>query len=216
VVRLLRTESTSPASASKCGHTLCTASSGDTRLNDYSTAHRFAHSPNLGVRRAAKERARRDNYWLRPAAPKLGEPHLFVDIRFVLFKLTNVDTVAGSAFVKVSLIAYWTDPRVKGWVGPLPEQLWGPAFNLTNGLGDLTVTQDEFELLDKSTGRLKRTFVYEGTIDNPMDLRAFPCDFDDLPMTFTTMSRWMCNDGSASGKVRTLLASLSPSVRETS
>eukprot|EP01043_Picozoa_sp_COSAG02_P096910 COSAG02_NODE_33156_length_504_cov_1.271605_2_plen_76_part_01 len=76
---------------------------------------------------------------------------------------------------------------MKGWTGPLPEKLWGPAFNFSNSLGDMTVIQDEFELLDKSTGRLKRAFLYEGTMDNPMDLRAFPYDMDDVPMTFTTM-----------------------------
>jgi hypothetical protein len=141
---------------------------------------KFAHSPNLGVRRAAQDRARRDNYWLRHAQPAPGEDHLWVDIRFVLFKLTNVDTVGGSAFVKLSLFSYWNDPRVKGWDGPLPEKLWGPAFNLSNSLGDLIVTEDEFELLDRSTGRLKRAFIYEGKVDNPMDLRAFPCDLDDV------------------------------------
>jgi hypothetical protein len=199
---------------------------------------KFAHSPNLGVRRAAQDRARRDNYWLRHAQPAPGEDHLWVDIRFVLFKLTNVDTVGGSAFVKLSLFSYWNDPRVKGWDGPLPEKLWGPAFNLSNSLGDLIVTEDEFELLDRSTGRLKRAFIYEGKVDNPMDLRAFPCDLDDVSVnsflfhlstfpihmiilprqardkhkesspksrfltqvTFTTLSRWLSNDGTAKGK----------------
>ena len=69
------------------------------------TAARRLYSPNLGVHRAAQERARRDNYWLRPAVPIPPEKDLYVDTRFVLYKLTNVDTVAGSAFVKLSLFA---------------------------------------------------------------------------------------------------------------
>eukprot|EP01051_Picozoa_sp_SAG22_P016869 SAG22_NODE_2481_length_2528_cov_2.864553_4_plen_94_part_00 len=68
-----------------------------------------------------------------PAAP--GQP-IWVDI-----KLTKIDTVEGSAFIKVTHFSYWTDPRLVGWKAELPNNLWGPLLNLSNSLGDLDVRQ---------------------------------------------------------------------------
>ena len=139
--------------------------------------------------------------WLEAATDpeRPGEP-IWVDVRFVIHKLTRIDTVNGSAFIKIHCVKYWTDHRLIDWHGELPELLWGPVFNLSNSLGDMITTQDEFSLMDRTTGRLKRVHVYEGNIDNDMHLRDFPLDLDFIPITFTTMSRWRCNDSSRSGK----------------
>ena len=142
-----------------------------------------------------------DLAWIEPPASPTGEPWIWVDIRFAVHKLTKIDTVEGSAFIKVSQFSYWTDPRLQGWKGELPDNLWGPRLNLQNSLGDLDCRQDEFSLTDRSTGRVRRAYVYEGCIDNDMNLRDFPFDLDSVPLIFTTMSRWTSNDQSRSGKV---------------
>lgn len=59
-----------------------------------------------------------------------------VDLRFCLLKVSSVDTVAGTAFVKIQTISYWTDPRLIGWSEDrmLPPALWGPRMWLHNAL----------------------------------------------------------------------------------
>eukprot|EP01046_Picozoa_sp_COSAG06_P066107 COSAG06_NODE_16529_length_996_cov_1.136009_2_plen_86_part_00 len=64
------------------------------------------------------------------------------------------------------------------------------ALILTNSLGDVAQADDAFELVDSATGRLKRSHLYDGTIDNLMDLRDFPFDLDDIELEFrTTLQR---------------------------
>lgn len=47
-----------------------------------------------------------------------------------------------------------------------------------------------FVLNDSSQGRLYRVRSYTGTVDNPMDLRAFPFDSDTIELHFRTYSSW--------------------------
>jgi hypothetical protein len=158
----------------------------------------------------AEPRAADDHeYWVRPPdfgvvqGPRgsSGESEARVDLRFSLAKVSNVDTVAGTAHVKIAVIYYWTDSRLAGWEKgkPLPPKLWGPALILTNSLGDVAQADDAFELVDSATGRLKRSHLYDGTIDNPMDLRDFPFDLDDIELEFRTTSNWESLDSSVKG-----------------
>lgn len=57
----------------------------------------------------------------------------------------------------------------------------------------------EFELVDPTTGRLKRCLKYHGTVDTPMELDDFPYDTHDLKVQFVTLSLWSTNDGSRKG-----------------
>eukprot|EP01046_Picozoa_sp_COSAG06_P066108 COSAG06_NODE_16529_length_996_cov_1.136009_3_plen_100_part_00 len=87
----------------------------------------------------AEPRAADDHeYWVRPPdfgvvqGPRgtcsSGESEARVDLRFSLAKVSNVDTVAGTAHVKIAVIYYWTDSRLAGWEKgkPLTPKLWGP------------------------------------------------------------------------------------------
>eukprot|EP01043_Picozoa_sp_COSAG02_P003505 COSAG02_NODE_86_length_39084_cov_17.815724_5_plen_420_part_00 len=127
----------------------------------------------------------------------------WVDLRFVLMQVRSVDTDAGTAFVQVIVAFYWTDSRLANWdcEEPLPGRLWGPRLDLTNALNDLEVEDQSFSLVDASTGRLKRSRLYSGTVDNPMDLQAFPFDLDEIEINFRTFSSWETLDRERSGRV---------------
>jgi hypothetical protein len=129
-----------------------------------------------------------------------GELIPWVDTRFVFLKMTNIDTVNQSVFIKVRVFTHWTDQRMIAWEGPLPGSLWGPFFNFSNSLGNMQCKQDEFSLMDDKVGRLRRVHLYEGDLDNVMNLSDFPLDFDFIPLYFTTLSRWQSYDQSLAGK----------------
>jgi hypothetical protein len=147
---------------------------------------------------------RDDIRWSEAARSAVDGTPIWVDIRFGIQKLTQIDTVNGTAFVKLTQVSYWTDTRLIGWQGEFPDGLWGPKLNLANSVGNMNSWQDEFSLLDAAEGRLKRVYMFEGHIDNDMDLRDFPFDLESIALMFTCASRWESNDGSRSGKQPTV------------
>jgi hypothetical protein len=138
-----------------------------------------------------------DDYWVQPPPPDEDGDPVWVDLRLNVFKVSAVDTVAGTAFARIGTVFYWNDPRLVGWPEgkALPPCLWGPRMNLVNALGDVEEASQSFKLVDSSTGRLERGRTYTGTVDNPMDLQAFPFDTDSIEFTFRTLSHWATLDG---------------------
>ena len=146
----------------------------------------------------------RDDYWQRPpTTPPNDESRtlLWVDLRFNVFKVNAVNTVAGTAYVKVESFMYWTDTRLVDWPRgkPLPPTLWGPRLRLDNAMGDLHEVDTSFKLQDCTTGRMGRGRMYTATVDNPMDLRAFPFDVDRIELDFASWSNWESVDGGLHG-----------------
>jgi hypothetical protein len=142
-----------------------------------------------------------DEYWILPPPGEDGAP-VWVELSFVLNRVSAVDTVTGTAFFKVYVVFHWTDPRLVGWPAgkPLPPQLWGPRLFLVNALGDLEeVDGAGFTLVDASTGRLKRGRNYSGSVDNPMELRTFPFDMDNIKLDFLTASDFESLNGERTG-----------------
>lgn len=129
---------------------------------------------------------------------------IWVDMRFVIREIANIDTVEGTADVNVHVYLYWTDPRLIDYdEAALPDKLWGPEVDLSNTdpKSSMKVIQDEFSLIDSKAGRLRRMFKCEGTIMNTMmNLNDFPYDADDVHVLFTTMSRWSTYDQTLHGK----------------
>jgi hypothetical protein len=123
--------------------------------------------------------------WTDPPEPLDGDHLPWVDVRFDFLKLTHIDTVKTCAFIKLRVFLHWTDKRLVDWKGELPGQLWGPVFNLANSLGDMVTLQDEFSLMDATTGRVRRVHLYEGNVDNHMELADFPLDLDNIEIKFT-------------------------------
>mmetsp|Transcript_74685 Transcript_74685/g.211004 ORF Transcript_74685/g.211004 Transcript_74685/m.211004 type:complete len:409 (+) Transcript_74685:64-1290(+) len=143
-----------------------------------------------------------DRSWQLPPPSTRGKKQPFwVDLRFNLFRVKDVNTVASTAFVNFGIVCYWTDPRLAGWPadGALPPLLWGPHLMLKNAMGDLQEVESSFDLADAATGRLKRGREFRGTIDNPMDLRAFPFDMDRIELLFYTSAHWLTRNGENSG-----------------
>lgn len=142
------------------------------------------------------------SYWTQPPPnpTAAGEP-IWVDVRLNLKKVAAVNTVDGSAFVDITVVFYWTDPRLINWLPQveLPGSLWGPKLGLMNALGDLQKKSKFITVLDPVTGRARRHCHYVGTVDNPMDLRAFPFDMDKIELKFTTSSHYCVNDNTFSG-----------------
>jgi len=143
-----------------------------------------------------------DDEWMKPPPGVDGAP-LVVDTRFAVFKLSNIDTAQLSCRIKIAILWYWTDPRLIGWdfERPLPDKLWGPHCLIVNSTPDFTDAQTQFELCDETTGRIKRGRMFQGTIDNPMDLHDFPFDVDDVKLICESVSHWMCKDGSTYGSM---------------
>eukprot|EP01048_Picozoa_sp_COSAG05_P025547 COSAG05_NODE_6550_length_939_cov_1.515476_1_plen_131_part_10 len=110
-----------------------------------------------------------------------GTP-FWVDARIDLVRCSAVDTVKSTAHIKIYVIVYWTDPRLAGWTGDLPPQLWGPHLTLQNASADNDVqdTHAVFDFADRKVGRLKRVRLLCGTVENSMDLKDFPFDMDDI------------------------------------
>ncbi|EJK62710.1 hypothetical protein THAOC_16664 [Thalassiosira oceanica] len=141
-----------------------------------------------------------EDYWLPPPGPP-GSP-LQVDFRCACFKLTDVSTVSFTAMIKFVVIFEWDDPRIRGMpvtTNDLPGDLWGPDIILENAQDDISVIYDSFSLLSQETGRLKRTVTFHGRIFNPMSLKDFPFDNDDLELKFISICNWRTLDLSRHG-----------------
>ena len=110
--------------------------------------------------------------WQQPPPPPSGAVNFKVDLRFNLFKVTAVNTVAGTAYVNFGTVCYWTDPRLANWSEgtALPPKLWGPHLMLKNALAGLQEVESSFDLVDHVTGRLKRGREFKGTVDINIDL----------------------------------------------
>ena len=107
-----------------------------------------------------------------------------------------------TAVVKFVVVFEWNDPRLKGMpitTNDLPGDLWGPDIILENAQNDCEVMYDSFALLDAETGRLKRTVTFHGHVYNPMDLKQFPFDMDDLELKFISICNWRTLDESRHG-----------------
>ena len=127
-----------------------------------------------------------------------------VRFRVNMSRIASVNTIEGTAYVKVSVVFYWDDARLRDWdqFTPLPPRLWGPYLVFENAEGDVVEAQVEFVLVDqrKTPGRLKRTLRFEGKVLNDMsDLQHFPFDYDTVDLHFWTVSGWKCLDGSLAG-----------------
>lgn len=143
-------------------------------------------------------------YWVQPPPLDRDGQVPWVDVRFNLNKISAVDTVTSTAFADVELCFYWTDTRLIGWPEDTepPPKLWGPAMYLDNKLGDIQESGDGFMISDPTTGRVSRAWRYVGTVDNPMDLRNFPFDMDQIDLQFCTLSNWTSFDGERCGQAR--------------
>lgn len=141
--------------------------------------------------------------WLHGSIPpkdiRTGEM-ICVDARFEVHNISNLDIVNGTVFVKISSSCYWTDSRLAGWTlnSDLPPDLWGPVFTIKNSR-EMTRKQEYFGLLEKTTGRLKRVHIFEGTIEFcNSNLEQFPYDVHNIPINFHNRC-WSSNSGVAEG-----------------
>lgn len=147
-----------------------------------------------------------DEYWSQPPTGESGELP-WVDLRLCLQKIGSVNTVVGTAFIKVSAVFYWTDPRLAGWARghALPPALWGPRMELANASGDLIESDWVFTSTHAAgkhgTGRLKRGRCYTCTIDNPLQLDDFPLDVDVIRLNFFTGSHYQSLNRELSGSL---------------
>ena len=149
---------------------------------------------------------KRQQYWHPPPNNNSNnnnnrEAPLRVDFRCACFKLSNISTVDFTVLIKFVIVFEWNDERLIAsniTTNELPPDLWGPDVILENG-NHCEVNYDSFSLMDNTTGRLKRTITFHGTVYNPMDLEDFPFDSDELEMKFISISNWRTLDGTRYG-----------------
>jgi hypothetical protein len=149
---------------------------------------------------------KRQQYWDPPPnnsnKNENGEEPLRVDFRCACFKLSNISTVDFTVLIKFVVVFEWNDERLISsniTTNELPPDLWGPDIILENAQNDCEVIYDSFSLMDNTTGRLKRTVTFHGSVYNPMDLEDFPFDADELEMKFISISNWRTLDGTRYG-----------------
>ena len=125
-----------------------------------------------------------------------------VDFYCACAKLSNISTVNFTALVRFLVCFEWNDPRLASsgmTTNDLPGDLWGPDLIFENAMTDLEVSYGSFSLVNPATGRLKRTITFHGNVYNPMDLKGFPFDSDELEMKFVSISNWRTLDGNRFG-----------------
>jgi hypothetical protein len=100
-----------------------------------------------------------------------------------------VDTVNFSVIMKFNVNHFWTDERLIGWSGALPNRLWGPALKLGNNREGLNRNDlNNWLLFNKEIGRMRLGTQFIGGVHNPMDLRQFPFDTDSIELKFKAMA----------------------------
>ena len=137
--------------------------------------------------------------WSEAPKPPPGQDFFWIDYRYCIEQINNVDTISSRANIKIAVCFYWTDSRMIGYTGQnLPEDIWGPWFACYQSTPDLNQYSRAFALVDPAVGRLKRTVCLEGDIINSMNVRKFPYDLDDITLDMWTASSYRTNDGSLS------------------
>ena len=152
------------------------------------------------AQQVAQQQQEEESDWEQPPPGVDGEP-LRVDFRINISTVDDVRTKESDAFIKMGVVFYWTDPRLERWTAGgdhgrrLPPKLWGPTLVLGNGK-DVTCEHFDFSLVKpwEGTGRLKRVINWSGTIANPMSLRNFPFDIDDVAVNFYSNSHYVTLD----------------------
>jgi hypothetical protein len=130
--------------------------------------------------------------WHLPPQTFLGtkEPTL-VYTTITLEQLGNIDTAKCTVYVRLTMMLYWDDQRLveahePG--SPLPSTIWSPAPRVKEEIqGKFEVDVMEFTRMteEEYCGHVHKLVRYGGMITNPMDLRNFPFDHDDIEVTFT-------------------------------
>jgi len=145
------------------------------------------------MRRSAKVPPTTDNnltdYGNTPRNPAFGDAPLTVEVTFGVPKIAHINTVDSTAYVKIFLNMWWEDYRFVGkQPEDLPKNVWTPQPTLVNAMPGLETSDEPVVLNDPATGLLFYCILFEGTVANPMDLREFPFDTDNLELLFTTTS----------------------------
>jgi len=143
-----------------------------------------------------------DPSWIE-VPPKQPDETRFVDMRWNIAMVSNVDTVKGAADVTLDIVMYWTDSRLVGWGGDLPLKLWTPRVTWENPLQVHHSSFDSPALSNAKTGRLKMMQHIGGVVSNPMQLKAFPFDIDSILLSFETGFIFRAADDSTVGAVTT-------------
>eukprot|EP00449_Zooxanthella_nutricula_P007745 CAMPEP_0198499414 /NCGR_PEP_ID=MMETSP1462-20131121/7595_1 /TAXON_ID=1333877 /ORGANISM="Brandtodinium nutriculum, Strain RCC3387" /LENGTH=465 /DNA_ID=CAMNT_0044228389 /DNA_START=46 /DNA_END=1443 /DNA_ORIENTATION=+ len=125
-----------------------------------------------------------DLRWTEPPAfPTL------VTARAVVSNVTDMDTVLGTAHIKVAVWLQWNDPRLpdNSRRDVFPADLWSPHLTMSPTKGEIKATVKEFarDIHDNQPGDLYKLIEFEGYIYNDMDLRAFPFDSDAVEFTLS-------------------------------
>eukprot|EP01047_Picozoa_sp_COSAG01_P001540 COSAG01_NODE_35_length_34814_cov_128.883624_29_plen_305_part_00 len=114
-----------------------------------------------------------------------------------LLKISNVDTVGQTVYLKVALNMYWVDQRLQGWPAQRkqPPMLWGPWPELAEGIAaDMQVELLSKGFHDRELGQMNQIVVWEGTVCNAMDLSDFPFDIDFIDLVFVNERACLGND----------------------
>lgn len=113
-----------------------------------------------------------------------------INFRLMVHRISDIDTKNLTAGVKIGIVMYWTDVRLKGWKRfLLPGNLWGPELYLMNAVTS-EPEYEQFVLFSAEEGRLKRIINYDSVVQAPMDLKQFPFDIQEVGAHFVNISHW--------------------------
>ena len=113
---------------------------------------------------------------------KLEDP-IHVYVVTTVLNIPAINSAASTVSVKLSVAAYWKDPRMEGmWSKPNVkitehDSMWYPNLRIVNA-DEITAEMTTLRLINPETGLLRADYDMRGTIHNPMSLHSFPLDTD--------------------------------------
>lgn len=132
----------------------------------------------------------------RSSTPKvtLAPEHLpvRVEVRVTVMKIGKVDTSAATVEIEAFVHFYWRDPLgLGGKEGAKAEQSqWRPRVTISNATEMSVEESDPVYIAEPDLWRGE--FVARGLIHNPMNLRRYPFDYDDIVLRLDTMQHAQC------------------------
>ena len=131
--------------------------------------------------------------------PRIGGQPVQVRVKFGIGLLSSIDTVNQTCVIKTFIDLYWNDPSmVGGDPKHVPSYIWKPDGYIHNVIGGGEKCREhDLVLADPETGLMLCALEFEVTLSNPMDLRAFPFDSDNVQLTFlqsegSSAADWVC------------------------
>jgi hypothetical protein len=103
----------------------------------------------------------------------------------IIRDIGTIDTANMTVMIKADLFASWFDERLRPYYDETEnlidwDHCWSPRYDIANKTPDLVCDPFKYDVLDENNQQMMCWLSINGTIDNSMDLKKFPFDWDDI------------------------------------